>query len=143
MEKTNMTETTQKSLPKEMTIRRPGEGVKRSPDNVANSPFWVEMLLDSTTDGEPTVMRASYDPGAISHWHTHPLGQVLYILSGVALAQRESGEFVELRAGDCIWFAPDERHWHGAAPGSPMSYLSIQQALGGRYVQWMEPVSRL
>jgi quercetin dioxygenase-like cupin family protein len=131
-----------KAHPAGMTIRHPGEEIRRSPEGTASTPFWVEMLFDSTVEGENTAMRTMLDPGVISHWHTHPRGQLLYVLSGLGLVQREGGLVEEVRAGDCIWFAPDEKHWHGAAANSPFSYLSVQGVHDGRYVTWMEPVSR-
>ncbi|OWV85725.1 cupin [Rhizobium sp. R635] len=128
------------SNPKTMTVRRPGK-VVRSPEDVATAPFWVEMLLDGA-DGENTAMRATLDPGTITRWHTHPQGQLLYVLSGQGLAQNESGAVEELRAGDAIWFAPGERHWHGATDDSPFSYISIQPSENGSVVEWLDHVER-
>ncbi|MDK4732548.1 cupin domain-containing protein [Rhizobium sp. CNPSo 3490] len=124
--------------PKSMTVRRPGK-VARSPEGVATAPFWVEMLLEGT-DGENTAMRATLDPGTITRWHTHPKGQLLYVLAGQGLAQNEGGLVEELRAGDAVWFAPGERHWHGAAADSPLTYISIQPAENGSFVEWLDPV---
>lgn len=93
---------------------------------------------------EPARVRAAvveFSPAARTNWHTHPLGQTLYILSGEGRAQREGEETVILRAGDTVWFAPHERHWHGAAPDSAMSHIAIQEALDGRVVDWAEAVS--
>ncbi|MGO4355485.1 cupin domain-containing protein [Rhizobium sp. RAF36] len=125
--------------PLTMTIRRPGS-VTRSPDGVASAPFWVEMLLEGEARGENTAMRATLDPGTITNWHTHPRGQLLYVLSGTGRAQRDGGPVEELRTGDAVWFAPHEKHWHGAAAGSPFSYISIQATDGERIVDWLEPV---
>lgn len=126
------------SNPKSMTVRRPGK-VTRSLEGVATAPFWVEMLLEGT-DGENTAMRATLDPGTITRWHTHPKGQLLYVLVGQGLAQNEGGSVEELRAGDAVWFAPGERHWHGAAADSPFTYISIQPAENGSFVEWLDPV---
>jgi quercetin dioxygenase-like cupin family protein len=126
--------------PEEMTIRRAGTGIARAPDGIASGPFWVERLLDGGRDGEMTAMRATLDPGVRTHWHSHPLGQLLYVLSGVGLAQRDGGPVAEVRAGDCVWFAPGERHWHGASPDSAFAYVSIQAVRGGTAVHWLEPV---
>ncbi|TAX73576.1 cupin domain-containing protein [Rhizobium leguminosarum] len=127
------------SNPKTMTIRRPGKAV-RSPEGVATSAFWVEMLLEGSADGENTAMRATLDPGTITRWHRHPRGQLLYVLSGHGLAQNENGPIEALRAGDAVWFAPGERHWHGAADDSPFSYISIQPTENGSVVEWLQPV---
>jgi quercetin dioxygenase-like cupin family protein len=125
---------------KQMTVRRAGEQVIRSPDGIASAPFQVEMLLDSTRDGENTAIRAMLEPGTITRWHTHPRGQLLYVLSGCGLVQRENGPIVPIRAGDSVWFAPGERHWHGSSPDSSFSYISIQAVENGRSVDWFEPV---
>jgi len=106
----------ERTCPAQMTICRAGAAIGRAPEGIATGPFWVEMLLESTREGENTAMRATLDPGVITHWHTHPLGQVLYVLAGVGLVQRRGGPIEEIRAGDCVWFAPDEPHWHGATP---------------------------
>ncbi len=128
--------------PERMTIRRPGNAV-RSPIDIATAPFWVEMLLEGTADGENTAMRTSLDPGTITRWHTHPRGQLLYVLSGKGLAQREGGAVEELRSGDAVWFAAGEKHWHGATADSPFSYISIQATEAGHIVDWLEPVETL
>ncbi|WP_343713675.1 cupin domain-containing protein [Inquilinus sp.] len=126
--------------PGEMTIRRAGSAIARAPDGIASGPFWAEWLLEGRLDGEMTAMRATLDPGIRTHWHSHPLGQLLYVLQGVGLVQRAGGPAAEVRAGDCVWFAPDERHWHGAAADSVFTYLSIQPVWNGTAVHWMEPV---
>jgi len=123
--------------PRTMTVRHPGSAV-RSPDGISNAPFWVEMLLDSEIDGENTAMRATLDPGTVTHWHTHPRGRLLYVLSGVGLVQRKGEPVEEVRTGDAIWFAPNELHWHGATADSPFSYLSIQGFEKGRFVDWSD-----
>ncbi|RFB81172.1 cupin domain-containing protein [Methylovirgula sp. 4M-Z18] len=133
---------TASACPLEMTIRRAGEGITRAPDGVATGPFLVQMLLSSRTDGEMTAMRAFVDPGVVTHWHSHPRGQLLFVLDGVGLAQRDGGDVIEIRAGDSVWFAPHERHWHGATPASPFSYISVQCVEDGTAVHWMEPVAR-
>lgn len=80
-------------------------------------------------------------PGARTVWHTHPLGQTLVVLSGLGRTQREGGLVEEIRPGDVVWFAPNERHWHGAGPTTGMNHIAIQEALDGKVVEWMEPVS--
>lgn len=83
----------------------------------------------------------TFEPAARTAWHTHPLGQTLVVLSGVGRAQREGGPIEEIRAGDVIWFAPNEKHWHGAAPTTAMTHIAIQEAQGGKTVDWLEHVS--
>jgi quercetin dioxygenase-like cupin family protein len=123
-----------------MTIKRAGAGIVPAPEGVATGPFLVQMLLSSQTDGEMTAMRAFVQPGIITRWHSHPRGQLLFVLDGVGLAQREGGDITEVRASDSIWFAPDERHWHGATPDSQFNYISVQPVKDGTAVQWFEPV---
>jgi quercetin dioxygenase-like cupin family protein len=122
------------SNPTRMTIHRPG-GATRA-QGISNALFWIEMLLDGGLDGENTAMRVTMDPATMSHWHTHPRGQLLYILSGHGLVQREGEAEQPVRAGDAIWFAPGEMHRHGAVSDSPVSYVSIQAYENGRAVDW-------
>lgn len=93
---------------------------------------------------DPARVRAAvvtFEPGARTNWHTHPLGQTLLVLSGCGRARIEGGEMQELRPGDTVWFAPGERHWHGAAPDTAMSHLAIQEAEDGETTDWQDPVS--
>lgn len=83
----------------------------------------------------------TFEPGARTAWHTHPLGQTLLVLSGLGLAQREGGSIEELRPGDIVWFAPGERHWHGASPSTAMSHIAIAEAQDGSSVEWLEHVT--
>ena len=103
---------------------------------------WIQPVLgpdDSLTQRSAVV---SFAAGARNAWHTHPRGQMLYILSGVCHTQRDGGKIEQLTAGDAVWFAPGEKHWHGAAPGHPMVHLAVQEAdEQGEVVTWMEHVS--
>lgn len=83
----------------------------------------------------------TFEPGARTAWHTHPLGQTLIVTSGLGWAQRSGGPIEEIRPGDVIWFAPGEKHWHGASPTTAMTHIAIQEALEGQVVQWMGKVS--
>jgi quercetin dioxygenase-like cupin family protein len=83
----------------------------------------------------------TFEPGARTAWHTHPLGQTLIVTSGVGWTQCEGGPIVEIRAGDVIWCPPNHRHWHGATPTTAMTHIAIQEALNGSPVTWMEKVS--
>jgi quercetin dioxygenase-like cupin family protein len=129
------------ACPSSMIVRRAGSGIVPAPKGVATGPFLVQMLLSSRAEGEMTAMRAFIEPGVVTHWHSHPRGQLLFVLDGVGLVQRDSGDVIEVRTGDCIWFAPDERHWHGATPVSPFSYISVQPVKDGTAVNWFEPVN--
>ena len=83
----------------------------------------------------------TFEPGARTVWHTHPLGQTLIVLAGCGRAQREGGPVEVIRPGDVVWFSPNERHWHGAAPTTGMTHIAIQEKLDGKVVDWLEPVT--
>src|SRR4051794_36520158 len=83
----------------------------------------------------------TFEPGARTAWHTHPLGQTLIVTAGFGWAQREGGPVEEIRPGDVVWFSPGEKHWHGAASTTGMTHIAIQEKLNGKVVDWMEHVS--
>jgi quercetin dioxygenase-like cupin family protein len=83
----------------------------------------------------------TFEPGARTAWHTHPLGQTLLVISGCGRVQREGGPVEDIRAGDIVWFPPGEKHWHGASPATAMSHFAIADALDGKVVDWMEKVT--
>jgi len=83
----------------------------------------------------------TFEPGARTAWHTHPLGQTLIVTSGRGRAQRWGGAVEEIRPGDVVWFAPGEKHWHGAAPETAMTHIAVQEVLDGKVVDWMEQVT--
>ena len=83
----------------------------------------------------------TFEPGARTAWHTHPLGQTLIVTAGCGRAQRWGGTIEEIRPGDVVWFAPGEKHWHGASPSTAMTHIAIQEQLDGKAVDWMEKVS--
>jgi quercetin dioxygenase-like cupin family protein len=83
----------------------------------------------------------TFEPGARTAWHTHPLGQTLIVTAGCGWAQREGGPKEEIRPGDVVWFAPGEKHWHGATATTAMTHFAIAEALDGKSVDWMEKVS--
>ena len=83
----------------------------------------------------------TFEPGARTAWHTHPLGQTLIVISGLGWAQCWDGPIEEIRPGDFVWFPPGEKHWHGATPSTTMTHIAIQEALDGIVVDWMEHVS--
>ena len=83
----------------------------------------------------------TFEPGARTAWHTHPLGQTLVVTAGMGRAQKWGGPIEEIRPGDVIWFAPGEKHWHGAAPAASMTHIAIQEQLEGKTADWLEKVS--
>ncbi|HSG56849.1 MAG TPA: cupin domain-containing protein, partial [Paracoccaceae bacterium] len=101
----------------------------------------MEPVITAPAPARLRAVRVTFEPGARTAWHTHPLGQTLLVLSGLGLAQSEGGPVREIRPGDTIWFAPGEKHWHGAAPQNAMTHLAMQEALDGSAVTWMEHVT--
>ncbi|NRF09103.1 (R)-mandelonitrile lyase [Agrobacterium pusense] len=85
--------------------------------------------------------QVTFEPGARTAWHTHPLGQTLIVVSGLGRAQRDGGPVEEIRPGDIVWFAPGERHWHGAAPDVAMTHIALQEVKDGKVVDWLEQVT--
>ena len=83
----------------------------------------------------------TFEPGARTAWHTHPLGQTLIVTAGCGWAQREGGAVEEIRSGDVVWFSPGEKHWHGATPTTSVTHIAIQEKLDGKVVDWMEHVT--
>ena len=83
----------------------------------------------------------TFEPGARTAWHTHPLGQTLTITAGCGWVQRDGGPVEEVHSGDVVWFAPGEKHWHGATPTMAMTHIAIQEQLDGKMVDWLEHVS--
>jgi quercetin dioxygenase-like cupin family protein len=83
----------------------------------------------------------TFEPGARTAWHTHPLGQTLIITAGLGWVQTEGGQIEEVRPGDVVWFPPGEKHWHGATPNTAMTHTAVQESLNGKNVDWMEKVS--
>ncbi len=101
----------------------------------------IDTLFQAPEPARVRGARVTFAPGARTAWHTHPLGQTLIVTSGVGRAQREGGPIEEIRSGDVVWFPPNEKHWHGAAPTTAMTHIAIQEAVDGRVVEWMEQVS--
>lgn len=130
------------NLPASMTIRIAGQSGFMTPDTVATGPFWAETLLESAIEGENTVIKANVLPGVITRWHSHPRGQFLLVLDGVGLVQKRGGAVEEVRAGDSVWFAPDEQHWHGATPNSAFTYITVQAVKDAKTSDWFEPVEQ-
>ncbi len=101
----------------------------------------VDPLFQAADPARVAGASVTFEPGARTAWHTHPLGQTLVVTAGLGRAQRLGGAIEELRPGDVVWFPPGEKHWHGAAPEVAMTHLAIQERLDGKAVEWMEQVS--
>ena len=101
----------------------------------------IDPLFTAPSPARVAGASVTFEPGARTAWHTHPLGQTLVVIAGCGRAQREGGAIEEIRQGDVVWFAPGEKHWHGASPTVAMTHIAIQEKLDGKAVEWMEKVS--
>jgi len=101
----------------------------------------IDPLFSASAPARAGGAAVTFEPGARTAWHTHPLGQTLIVTAGAGRVQREGGPIEEIRPGDVVWFAPGEKHWHGASPTTAMTHIAIQEALDGKAVDWMEQVS--
>jgi quercetin dioxygenase-like cupin family protein len=101
----------------------------------------IDSLFDANESRRGVAATVTFEPGARTAWHTHPLGQTLIIISGLGWVQREGGPVEEVSPGDVVWFEANEKHWHGASATIGMSHIAIQENLNGKVVDWMEHVS--
>ena len=101
----------------------------------------IDPLFQANAPARAAGASVTFEPGARTAWHTHPLGQTLIVTAGCGRAQREGGAIEEIRPGDVVSFAPNEKHWHGAAPMTAITHIAIHEALDGKAVDWMEKVS--
>ena len=113
----------------------------KGPDEYFTGTVRVDPLFETPEPARVRGASVTFEPEARTAWHTHPLGQTLIVTSGSGLAQKWGGEIEEINPGDVVWFAPDEKHWHGAAPNTAMTHIAIQEALDGKVVEWLEKVS--
>jgi quercetin dioxygenase-like cupin family protein len=101
----------------------------------------IDPLFGANAPARAAGNAVTFEPGARTAWHTHPLGQILIVTAGCGCAQRDGGPIEDIRPGDVVWFAPGEKHWHGATATTAMTHIAIQEALDGKAVDWMEQVS--
>ena len=101
----------------------------------------IDPLFGASAPARAAGNAVTFEPGARTAWHTHPLGQTLIVTFGSGLVQRQDGPIEVVRPGDVVWFEPGEKHWHGASQTTAMTHIAIQEALDGKAVEWMEKVS--
>jgi len=101
----------------------------------------IDPLLQAPDPAIVSCALVTFEPGARTAWHTHPLGQTLIVTAGCGWVQREGGATEVVHAGDVVWFPPGEKHWHGATPTVAMTHIAIQERFDGKFVDWMEHVS--
>lgn len=101
----------------------------------------IDPLFQANAPARAVGLSVTFEPGARTAWHTHPLGQTLIVTAGCGLAQRWGGPIEQIRPGDVVWFPPGEKHWHGATAATAMTHIAIQEQLDGKAVDWLEKVS--
>ncbi len=125
-----------------MEIKRVGsQSSAKGPSDWFTGTVRIDPLFQSLDPARASGAQVTFEPGARTAWHTHPLGQTLIVTSGCGWAQREGGPIEEIRPGDVISFQPGEKHWHGATPATAMTHIAIQESLNGKVVEWMEHVT--
>ena len=125
-----------------MDIKRSGsQPSRKGPDEYFTGTVRIDPMFEAADPARVVGATVTFEPGARTAWHTHPLGQTLIVTAGSGLAQSWGGAIETIRPGDVVWFAPEEKHWHGAGPTTPMTHIAIQERLDGKAVNWMEKVS--
>ena len=125
-----------------MEINRSGlQAPTNGPSDWFTGSVRIDPLFEAPAPARGRGASVTFEPGARTAWHTHPLGQTLIVTAGLGCAQNWGGEVQEIRPGDVVWFPPSEKHWHGASPTTAMSHIAIQEALDGKVVEWMEHVT--
>ena len=125
-----------------MDIKRAGsQPSARGPQDWFTGTVRIDPLFQPNDPARAAGAAVTFEPGARTAWHTHPLGQTLIVTAGFGWTQREGGPIEEIRPGDVVWFAPGEKHWHGAAPTTSMTHIAIQENQNGKVVDWLEKVT--
>lgn len=125
-----------------MDIRRNGsQASKKQPADYFTGTVRLDPLMEAPEPARVRAASVTFEPGARTNWHTHPLGQTLVVTSGSGLTQTWGGPVRVIRAGDVVWFSPGEKHWHGASSQTAMTHIAIGEALDGKTADWMEAVS--
>jgi quercetin dioxygenase-like cupin family protein len=125
-----------------MNIQRAGsQPSSKGPADWFTGTVRIDPLFTAPDPALVAGAHVTFEPGARTAWHTHPLGQTLIVTSGLGRAQREGGPVEEIRPGDVVWFSPNEKHWHGASPNTALTHIAIQEKLNGKVVDWMEHVT--
>lgn len=114
---------------------------RRAPKENFTGTVLQDPIIMAAAPARLNSSRVSFEPGARTAWHSHPLGQTLYVISGIGRVQAKGGPIREIRPGDVVWIPPGEKHWHGASPANGMTHIAMQEALDGVYSNWMEQVT--
>jgi quercetin dioxygenase-like cupin family protein len=114
---------------------------RRAPSENFTGTVWQDPIIAAEAPARIVAARVTFEPGARTNWHSHPLGQTLYVISGIGRFQTKGGPVHEIRPGDVIWIPPNEKHWHGGSPNNGMTHIAMQESLDGNYSNWVEPVT--
>jgi quercetin dioxygenase-like cupin family protein len=117
------------------------KATRRAPKENFTGAVWQDPIIAPQAPGRLAANRVGFEPGARTNWHTHPLGQTLYVILGVGRIQTKGGPIREIKAGDVVWIPAGEKHWHGGSPTTGMVHIAMQEALDGNTANWMEPVT--
>ena len=125
-----------------MEIKRAGsQPSSKGPADYFTGQVRIDPLSNPPEPARVGMALVTFEPGARTAWHTHPFGQTLIVTAGCGRVQREGGPIEEIRPGDVVWFAPGEKHWHGATSATAVTHIAIQERLNGKVVDWMEQVT--
>jgi quercetin dioxygenase-like cupin family protein len=114
---------------------------RRAPSENFTGTVWQDPIIQAEAPARIVAARVTFEPGARTNWHSHPLGQTLYVISGIGRFQTKGEPIREIRPGDVVWIPPGEKHWHGGSPTSGMTHIAMQESLDGNYSNWVEPVT--
>lgn len=114
---------------------------RRAPASAFTGTVWQDPIIETPSPGMLKSNVVTFEPGARTAWHTHPMGQTLFVTAGMGLIQQWGGPIREIKAGDVIWIPAGEKHWHGATPANRMTHISMQEAEDGNVVEWLEHVT--
>ena len=121
--------------------RSDSQSYRRGPTENFTGSVRIDPLFNANPPSRTSGGRVTFEPGARTAWHTHPLGQTLIVTAGTGWVQEWGGPTQEIREGDVVWIPPGQKHWHGATPTGTMTHIAIQEFLDGKNVNWMETVS--
>jgi len=125
-----------------MEIKRNGSQPSvKGPSDWFTGTVRIDPLFEAPAPARVSGASVTFEPGARTAWHSHPLGQTLIVTAGSGRAQRWGGPIEEIRPGDVVWISPSEKHWHGASPTTAMTHIAVQEHLDGKVVDWMKKVS--
>ena len=122
-------------------IRASSRPTKKAPSEYFTGIVYQDPIIEASEPARVRALRVAFEPGARTAWHTHPLGQTLYVLSGIGLVGLRNRAPQTINAGDTVWIPPGEEHWHGASATNSMTHIAIQEGLNGSVAEWLEKVS--